>query len=72
MVSQRGERKTRVTSDDAQGTMGKVKKGGLAPSRPFSPSRLPLRANFHRERETSGDGAGSHLFYKKTKIVRAF
>ena len=51
MVWQRGERETRVTGDDAQGTMGRVKKGGLAPSRPFSPSYLPLRANFHRERD---------------------
>ena len=67
MVSQRGERKTRVTGDNAQGTTGKVKKGGLVPSRPFSPSRLPLRANFHRERERErrlGTGQGLICFIK--------
>ena len=51
MVSKRCERERRVTGDKVQGTIGSVKKGGLAPSRPFSPSRLPLRANFHRERD---------------------
>ena len=30
MVSHRGERKTRVTDDETQGTMGRVKKGGEA------------------------------------------
>ena len=44
----RGERETRVTGDEPQGTMGRVQT-----SRPFSPSRLPLRAHFHREREAS-------------------
>ena len=33
-----------------QGTMERRKKGGEAPTRSFSPSRLPLRANFHRGR----------------------
>ena len=52
----------RVTGDDAQGTMGK---GVLAPSRPFSPSRLPLRANFHLERERRlGTGQGLICFIK--------
>ena len=51
MVWERGARETRVTGDDAQGTKGRVKKGGLAPSRLFSPSRLLLRTNFHRERD---------------------
>ena len=51
MVWQRGVRETRVTGDDAQGTKGRVKKGGLAPSLLFSPSRLLLRANFHRARD---------------------
>ena len=50
----RGERETRVTGDEPQGTMGRVQTAGEAPSRPLSPSRLPLRAHFHRERETSG------------------
>ena len=40
----RGERETRVTGVEPQGTMGRVK----------TPSRLPLRAHFNRERETSG------------------
>ena len=31
--------------------MGRVQTGGLAPSRPLSPSRLLLCANFHRKRE---------------------
>ena len=51
MVWERGARETRETGGDAQGTKGRVKKGGLAPSRLFSPSRLLLRANFHRERD---------------------
>ena len=44
----RGERETRVTGDEPQGTMGRVQT-----SRPLSPSRLPLRAHFHRQRGTS-------------------
>ena len=47
----RGERETRVTGDEPQGTMGRVQTGSLAPSRPLSPSRLLLCANFHRKRE---------------------
>ena len=42
-------RKTWVTGDEAQGTMGR-RKGG----RPFYPSRLPLRANFLWDWEASG------------------
>ena len=38
--SYRGECETRVTDDEGQGTMGRS-----------SPSRLPLRANVHRERD---------------------
>ena len=34
-------RETRVTGDEARGTMGRRKEG-----RPFYPSHLPLRANF--------------------------
>ena len=37
----RGERETRVTGDEPQGTMGRVQ----------SPSRLPLRAHFHQKRD---------------------
>ena len=40
-----------ATGDEPQGTMGRVQTAGEAPSRPLSPSRLPLRAHFHRERE---------------------
>ena len=49
----RGECETRVTGDEPQGTMGRVQTAGEAPFRPLSPSRLPLRAHFHRERERS-------------------
>ena len=40
----RGERETRVTGDEPQGTMGRVQTS-------LSPSRLPLRAHFLRERD---------------------
>ena len=43
-----GERETRVTVDEAQGTMGRRKTWSLAGQ--FSPSRLLLRANYNRER----------------------
>ena len=41
----------RVTGDEPQGTMGRVQTAGEATSRPLSPSRLPLRAHFHRKRD---------------------
>ena len=41
----------RVTGDELQGTMGRVQTAGEAPSRPLSPSRLPLRAHFHEKRD---------------------
>ena len=47
----RGERETPVTGDKPQGTMGRVQTAGEAPSSPLSPSRLPFRAHFHRERD---------------------
>ena len=47
----RSERETRVTGDKPQGTMGRVQTAGEAPSHPLFPSRLPLRAHFHREGE---------------------
>ena len=47
----RGERKMRVTGDEPQGTMGRIQMAGEALSRPLSPSRLPLHARFHRERD---------------------
>ena len=40
----------RVTGDEPQGTMGRVQTAGEAPSRPLSPSRLPLRARFKERR----------------------
>ena len=40
----------RVTGDEPQGTMGRVQTTGEAPSRPLSPSRLPLRARFKERR----------------------
>ena len=46
----RGERETRVTGDEPQGTMGRVQTAGEA-CRPLSPSRLPLRAHFHQKRD---------------------
>ena len=48
---ERGERETRVTGDEPQGTMGRVQTAGEATSRPLSPSRLPLRAHFHQKRD---------------------
>ena len=45
----RGERETRVTGDEPQGTMGID--GRPSASRLLSPSRLPLRAHFHWERD---------------------
>ena len=45
----KGERETRVTGDEPQGTMESVQTAGEAPSRPSSSSRLPLRA--HRKRD---------------------
>ena len=50
-ISHRGERETRVTGNEAQWTMGRTKKTRESPFRPFSPSHLPLRANFYPERE---------------------
>ena len=41
---------TRMTSDEAQGTLGRRKMRGEALSRLFSPSRLPLRGNIQRGR----------------------
>ena len=44
-VANIGERETRVTGDKAQGTKGRGEKEEGEESLPFSPSRLPLRAN---------------------------
>ena len=45
---------TRMTSDEALGTLGRRKMRGEALPRPHSPSRLPLRGNFHRGRRRLG------------------
>lgn len=55
MVSLRGKRETRVNGNDSHGTMG----------RPLSPSRPPLRANFHRERDIWVRGRGSTIARQK-------
>ena len=47
-----------MTGDEAQGTMGSRKEGRRCMSRSFSPSRLPLHANFHRERERERETSG--------------
>ena len=58
----RGERETRMTGDEPQGTMGRVQTAGEAlrrsASRPLSPSRLPLRVHFHRKRDVWVRGRG--------------
>ena len=53
MVWHRGERKLRVTEDETQGTIGRVKKGGEAR---LAPLLFPafLCAQIFIERETSG------------------
>ena len=43
-----------MTSDEAQGTLGRRKMRGEALPRPHSPSRLPLRGNFHKGRRSLG------------------
>ena len=45
---------TRMTSDEAQGALGRRKMRGEALPRPHSPSRLPLRGNFHKGRRRLG------------------
>ena len=52
----RGKRETRVTGDEPQGY------------RRLSPSRLPLRAHFHRERETSRYEAGDDTYLFVTNM----
>ena len=44
-VANIGDRETRVTGDEAQGTKGRGEKEEGEESLPFSPSRLPWRAN---------------------------
>ena len=48
-----------VTGAEPQETMGRVQTAGEAPSRPLSPSRLPLRAHFHQKRDVWVRGRGS-------------
>ena len=51
----------RVTGDEAQETMGRRKLTGEAPSRPFSPSRLPLRANLHQDKDVWVRGSSTAI-----------
>ena len=55
ITSDNGERQTRVTGENRS-------YHGKGTSRPLSPSRLPLRAHFHRGRETSGYEAELSLY----------
>ena len=64
-----------MTDDEAQGTLGKRKVRVVATSRPFSPSRLPLRANFHRGGRRLGTRQGTHCFSLKkitTESIRCY
>ena len=68
-ISHRGERETRVTGNEAQWTMGRTKKTREAPFRPFSPSHLPLRANFYPERERDVLGRGRTVAELRGKVA---
>ena len=57
-ISHRSERETPVNGDESQWTMGRRNKRRAGP---FSPSRLSLPGNFHRERETSEHEAGLEM-----------
>ena len=59
----RGERETRVTGDEPQGTMGRVQTAG-----PLSPSRLPLRAHFHQKRDVWVRGRVFSIFEKYSTL----
>ena len=65
-------RDSRVTDNEAQGTMGKRKVRVEATSRPFSPSRLPLRANFHRGRDVWVRGRGHTVFLLRKKQLSQY
>ena len=62
--SHRGRQEMRVTGDEAQGTMGRRKTTGEAQSRPFSPSRLPLRKNLHHEKDVWVRGSSTLILNK--------
>ena len=62
----RGQRETRVTGDEPQGTMGRVQTAGEAPSRPLFPSRLPLRS--HRKRDVWVRGSVATAKRAKTPV----
>lgn len=67
--SHRGQRETRVTrrtGEEAQWTMGRGKMRGEAASWPFSPSRLPLRALFHREERRVGARQKKNRYFDET------
>ena len=58
----RGERETRVTGDEPQGTMGRVQ---TAVEASLCPSRLPLRAHFHQKRDVWVRGSHNLICCKK-------
>ena len=66
----RGERETRVTGDEPQGTMGRVQTAGEATSRPLSPSRLPLRAPFHQKRDVWVRGSTASIPIVKVMYLK--
>ena len=64
----RGEPET-SDCDEPQGTMGRVQTAGEAPSRPLSPSRLPLCTHFHQKRDVwvrgrDSSSAGTKPIYR--------
>ena len=52
-----------MTGDEPQGTMGRVHTAGETTSRPLSPSRHPLRAHFHQERDVWVRGRGLTVYH---------
>ena len=72
----RGERETRVTGDEPQGTMGRVQTAGEAPSRPLSPSfartskerRLGTRQCCYRKARENASVLVSDCFKKSARF----
>ena len=66
----RGERETQVTGYEPQGTMGRVQTAGEARLARLSPSRLPLRAHFHRERDVWVTEAANRRRHLRIAVTR--
>ena len=62
--SHRDRQEMQGNGDEAQGTIGRRKITGEAQSRPFSPSRLPLRANLHHEKDVWVRGSSTLILNK--------